>query len=160
MRATSLVLDQAPDIRESLSHFNSVLLDDLYASGEAVPLPTGLARTIALPFPDSGFTPVLSVATRAIWQGMSVDADQARLVNRVLGFSVVPARIYEGESWFDDRAATIVDHAETSATFRNMRDEIRRIADGLFLGRTYYRSGSNPRGRFLMNFVMDYGQRA
>jgi hypothetical protein len=39
-----------------------------------------------------------------------------------------------------------------------MRDEVRRIADGLFLGRSYYRKG--PQGRYVLSFAMDFTRRA
>ena len=50
--------------------------------------------------------------------------------------------------------AIIIDYSETSSTFFYMRDEVRRIADGLWLGRSYYRKG--PRGKYVLTFAMDF----
>jgi hypothetical protein len=101
---------------------------------------------------------VLAKAARVVWQGKSVDASADTLVNRVFGLRLIPAKVYEGESWFDNGRAIIIDYQDTSWSFFYMRDEVRRIADGLFLGRSYYRKG--PQGKYVLSFAMDFTSRA
>ena len=155
MSATSQpVAQSAASVRDGLFRLNEAQLASLYASGASIPIPGGRSRGIALLFPNSGLTPALAQVSRLVWQGKVVDPARGTLVNRVLGFPLIPAKVYEGESWFDDGRAIIIDYADTSSSFFFMRDEVRRIAEGLWLGRSYYRSG--PRGKYVLTFAMDF----
>jgi hypothetical protein len=133
---------------------NAVQLASTYAAGESIPIPGGRSRGIALLFPNTGLTPALAQISRLVWQGKVVYPERGTLVNRVFGFPLIPAKVYEGESWFDDGRAIIIDYSKTSSTFFYMRDEVRRIAEGLWLGRSYYRKG--PRGKYVLTFAMDF----
>ena len=148
------VAESADTLRDGLVHMNEVQLASTYAAGESIAIPGGRSRGIALLFPNSGLTPALALVSRIVWQGKVVDPARGRLVNRVFGFPLIPAKVYEGESWFDDGRAIIIDYADTSSTFFYMRDEVRRIADGLWLGRSYYRNGA--RGKYVLTFAMDF----
>ena len=146
---------EAASLSLALPRMNADELAKVYAGGETVPLPNGDARGIALLFPNSGLSPLLAKIGGVVWQGKSVDAGAGRLINRVFFvLRVIPAKIYEGESWFDDGRAIIIDYADTSTSFFYMRDEVRRVADGLFLGRSYYRKGA--RGKYVLTFTMDF----
>jgi hypothetical protein len=148
------IAESALQVRDGLVRLNAHQLEAVYAAGESIPIPGGRSRGIALLFPNSGLTPLLAQISRLVWQGKVVDPARGTLVNRVVGFPLIPAKVYEGESWFDDGRAIIIDYAETSSSFFYMRDEVRRIADGLWLGRSYYRKG--PRGKYVLTFAMDF----
>jgi hypothetical protein len=154
----SSVQSNAGSLALALPRMTADQLASVYAEGDTVPLPHGDARGIAMLFPNSGLSPVLARAARVVWQGKSVDAAAGTLVNRVFGLRLIPAKVYEGESWFDNGRAIIIDYQDTSRSFFYMRDEVRRIADGLFLGRSYYRK--SPQGRYVLSFAMDFTRRA
>jgi hypothetical protein len=73
--------------------------------------------------------------------------------NRVLGLRVVPAGVFYGESWFDGGPAIILDYAGTSRLFPDVRDEMREVAPGLYLGLTYRRDCPQP--KLLTFFALD-----
>src|SRR5437762_13709432 len=61
-----------------------------------------------------------------------------RLNNRVLpfGFETTPAKVYKAASQFDSSECIVLDYSETSFVARWVRDEIREIAPGVYLGKT------------------------
>ncbi len=150
-------VDATARVRDGLVRLNEAQLASIYAAGVSIPIPGGRSRGIALLFPNSGLTPLLAQVSRLVWQGKVVDPVRGTLVNRVVGFPLIPAKVYEGESWFDDGRAIIIDYSDTSSSFFFMRDEVRRIADNLWLGRSYYRKG--PRGKYVLTFAMDFSAR-
>jgi hypothetical protein len=51
---------------------------------------------------------------------------------------LVKARIYIAPSWFDQQPAIILDYSRTSLIAHKVRDEIREVSPGTFLGIVYY----------------------
>ena len=51
--------------------------------------------------------------------------------------------VYHGESWRDGGPAVIVDYSP-SRLFRNVRDEMREVSPGLYLGLTWVTKRSGP----------------
>jgi hypothetical protein len=78
-------------------------LDETYAAGETGPVPNGHARGYAVLFPKSGLAPMLGRIAPIVWQGKIFNATTGRLVNRVFGLHLIPAKLYHGESWFERR---------------------------------------------------------
>jgi hypothetical protein len=152
------VQSNAGSLALALPRMTADQLASVYSEGATVPLPHGDARGIAMLFRTAASRRCLP--RRRAWsgKGKSVDASAGTLVNRVFGLRLIPAKVYEGESWFDNGRAIIIDYQDTSWSFFYMRDEVRRIADGLFLGRSYYRKG--PQGKYVLSFAMDFTSRA
>ena len=73
---------------------------------------------------------------RLLWQGKVFHGD-GTAHNRVFGVTAVPMTVYHGQSWHDGGPAIVVDYADSWRVFRNVRDEIREVSPGLYLGRTY-----------------------
>ncbi len=46
--------------------------------------------------------------------------------------------MYPDESWFGDGEAVILDYSESSVLVRMIRDEIRKVGDGLYLGQVFW----------------------
>jgi hypothetical protein len=68
------------------------------------------------------------------------------MINRgPLGLEAVRAGVYVGESWLDGRPALVMDYCGLSRLFPDVRDELREVAPGLFLGLTYRRDCPGPR---------------
>jgi hypothetical protein len=67
------------------------------------------------------------------------------MINRVLGLHAVKARVFVGTSWLDGRPSLIMDYCGTSRLFPNVRDEMREIEPGLYVGLTYLRRADGPK---------------
>ena len=56
----------------------------------------------------------------------------------------VPARVYKGASRFDDEECIILDYSKTSFIASWVRDEIREISRGVYLGKVYLLGARMP----------------
>jgi hypothetical protein len=73
------------------------------------------------------------------WQGKVVNARSRALKNKILplGLHAIEADVYTGRSWFDGSDCIVLDYSKRSLVARFVRDEIRRVAPGLYLGLVY-----------------------
>jgi hypothetical protein len=74
------------------------------------------------------------------WQGKVFDPPEGTLKNKVspLGVRAIRARVYVGDSWLDrGTEAIVLDYSRTSLVARWIRDEIREVAPGLWLGKVF-----------------------
>jgi hypothetical protein len=154
MPAPSVILSPAHDIAHALVRMSPAELAEVYAGGSVASIPNGHAKGVAVLFPGSGLSPLLAKIGWLVWQGKNFDATTKRLVNRVIGLRLIPAVLYQGESWFDSGEAVIIDYKDTSMSFSRIRDEIRLIAPDYWLGRSYYRKGE--RGSYVLSFGLDF----
>ena len=118
-------------------------LEALYRSAAIGCPPSGVTRGRAIVNPGSRMTVPTSKIIRVLWQG-KVFTDDGMMVNRVLGMRAVLAHVYAGDSWLDGRPAVVMDYCGASKLFPNVRDEIREIGPGLYLGVTYLRREAGP----------------
>jgi hypothetical protein len=74
-----------------------------------------------------------------VWRGKVLRPEKADLSNliSILGIQAIRARIYRQESWFDGRDCIVLDYSETSRICGWVRDEIREVRPGLYLGLVY-----------------------
>jgi len=120
-------------------------LDAIYEQAPPGALPTGDTRGTAI-VAGSGFARVLARVARLLaWQGKVFDifADDARsgvLVNKItpFGLGLIVAKVYRGTSWMDGRETIIIDYSRTSLLARMVRDEIREVEPGLYLGKVWW----------------------
>ena len=75
------------------------------------------------------------------WKGKVFDPERGELRNRITPFDlhVVAAKVYRGDSWLDQKECIVLDYSETSLIAHWIRDEIREVADGLYLGVAFWR---------------------
>jgi hypothetical protein len=73
---------------------------------------------------------------RLAWQGKVFDPERGELRNEVsaAGVRAVRARVYEAPSWFDQQPCIVLDYSHTSFIAKSIRDEIREVAPGVYLG--------------------------
>jgi hypothetical protein len=115
-------------------------LDDLFSSSPAGPTPAGVADGRAIVAPgtpvEAGLEPLLGVA----WRGKVFYPERRDLLNRIGPFGVLFARaqVYRDASWFDGRETIVLDYSIAGLPFRAIRDEIREVAPGLYLGVVYW----------------------
>ena len=65
-----------------------------------------------------------------------VNARTGRLKNILtpLGIQAIEATVYKQDSWYDGQPCIVLDYSQTSLVARYVRDEIREIAPGVYLG--------------------------
>lgn len=114
-------------------------LDSLYKSAQVGRVPTGSTSGWLLFFPGTPVSTVLRALGRLVWQGKLFAADGQSLVNFVSSFRwrSVPAKVFVGRSWLDHNPTIIVDYSLTSIVARYVRDEIREVAPGLYIGQAF-----------------------
>ncbi|CAB3809193.1 hypothetical protein LMG28688_06938 [Paraburkholderia caffeinitolerans] len=116
-------------------------LDDLFRNSPAGDIPDGEAKGTAIVDPGTVLSDaVANVVKIFAWQGKVFDSQNGVLKNRVSPFGVdaIQATVYKGESWFDGNECIVLDYSKTSIVAHWIRDEIRLIAPGVYLGLVYW----------------------
>jgi hypothetical protein len=116
-------------------------LDTLFESAEAGPIPNGVAKGTAIVAPGTPYTPEIAEFINVFaWQGKTFNAAKKVLVNEitVFGLSAVLARISREPSWVDGKECIVLDYSQTSLIAHWVRDEIRLIGPGLYLGVVFW----------------------
>lgn len=114
-------------------------LEQLYRQSEAGTVWNGYACGRAIYCPDQHFAGLRSKVTRLLWHGKIYHAEDCTLINQWCGFRAIRAKVYYGPSWLDGKPSIIMDYSETSHVWADVRDEVREVAPGLFLGVMYLR---------------------
>jgi hypothetical protein len=116
-------------------------LDDLFRASPAGDIPNGPANGTAIIAPDTRYSvPIAEVINHFGWQGKVFDAANGTLKNRILAFGVeaIIAKVYKGPSWLDGKECIVLDYSQTSIVASRIRDEIRLISPGFYLGKVYW----------------------
>jgi len=119
----------------------TVELDELFKAGTVGPLPDGEAKGTAIISPGTVLTKEMAQMVKLfIWQGKTFDSKSGTLRNRILpiGLNAIVAKVYKGTSWFDGKDCIVLDYSETSTVAHWIRDEIRLISPGIYLGLVYW----------------------
>lgn len=146
-----------------MENFNRLLalspdeLDQAYALAQPGEIPAGSSKGTAIFFP--GFpmlNTLMAKVAHCFWGGKVFDAGDASLKNKVLGaLRLFKARVYKGESYFDGRESIIIDYADTSLVCQRVRDEIRQVGPGLYLGKAFIRQDTG-KGFVAVHFALDF----
>ena len=116
-------------------------LDDLFTGSPAGDIPNGQANGTAIIAPGTAFSPEIAQLINVFsWQGKTFDAAHGTLTNRILAFGLnaIVAQVYKTESWFDGKDCIVLDYSKTSLLAEHIRDEIREIGPGMYLGVVYW----------------------
>lgn len=116
-------------------------LDDLFTSSTAGDIPNGEATGTAIVASGTVFSPeIASLINIFGWQGKTFDAAHGVLRNRILAFGLnaIVATVYKGTSWLDNKECIVLDYSDTSLVAEHIRDEIRQIGPGMYLGKVYW----------------------
>jgi hypothetical protein len=116
-------------------------LDDLFRASPAGDIPDGQAKGTAIIAPGTKYTEsIAEIINHFGWQGKIFDAQRGVLKNRILafGFEAIVAKVYKAPSWLDDKECIVLDYSETSLVAHWIRDEIRLIGPGFYLGKVYW----------------------
>ena len=116
-------------------------LDNLFQSSPAGDIPNGEAQGTAIIAPG---TELEETAAKFIhlfaWQGKVFDAAKGELRNKILpfGMKAIIAKVYKDKSWYDGKECIALDYSQTSLLAHWIRDEIRQVGDGVYLGIVYW----------------------
>lgn len=138
---------------DQLLHMSQAELDALFSAHDSGPIPDGEARGTAIIAPGTLFSPtVAEVINIFAWKGKIFDAGAGLLRNEILPFGVraIVARVYKAPSWLDGKECIVLDYSETSLVASHIRDEIRLVDQGFYLGKVYWDS------KRLIDFSLDF----
>jgi hypothetical protein len=116
-------------------------LDDLFRASPAGDIPNGPAKGTAIIAPGTKYSePIAQMINMFGWQGKVFDAEKGLLKNKITAFGVeaIVARVYKGPSWMDGKECIVLDYSDTSLVAHWIRDEIRLIGPGFYLGKVYW----------------------
>jgi len=128
-------------------------LAELFSSGRAGAIPDGRGRgTVLLGTGGLAARVTAGLAYALAWRGKVVSARTARLLNILtpLQIEAIEAVIYKQDSWYDGAPCIVLDYSKTSFAARRIRDEIREIAPGVFLGIVFWGR------RHVLDFSLDF----
>ena len=132
-------------------------LEALYKSMGPGPIPDGVSDGTATNSPGTWMGWVVERLVALVWKGKIFDRENGTLINRfTFGIKAFEAEVSYGESWLDGKTSIILDYAGGSPLVGWIRDEIRMVAPGLYLGLAYARAkgGAPPRASIL--FTLDF----
>ncbi|MBV9508267.1 MAG: hypothetical protein JO323_25020 [Acidobacteriia bacterium] len=116
-------------------------LDDLFKASPAGPIPDGEAKGTAIIAPGTVFSPEIAEFISLFgWKGKTFDGRHGVLSNRILpfGLNAIIAEVYKDNSWLDGQECIVLDYSKTSLVAHWIRDEIRLIGPGFYLGKVYW----------------------
>jgi hypothetical protein len=116
-------------------------LDDLFRSSPAGDIPSGSADGTAIIAPGTRYSAdIAEIINHFGWQGKVFDAASGTLKNRILAFGVeaIIAKVYKDASWLDGKECIVLDYSQTSIVAQRIRDEIRLVSPGFYLGKVYW----------------------
>ena len=144
-----------PLTADQLLKKTSAELDALFSASPPGEIPEGEATGAAIACPGTlGARICASLVRWFLWQGKVFSAAQKGLINRITAFSfkAIKAEVYPGQSWFDDKDCIVIDYSQTSLVAKFVRDEIRQVAPGLYLGQVFLGQSRQPRLKFSVSF--------
>lgn len=116
-------------------------LDALFTASPAGEIPDGEAAGTAIVAPGTTYSPTIArFISNFAWQGKVFDAEKGVLRNKILplGLNAIIAKVYKDESWLDGKECIVLDYSDTSLLAQWIRDEIRKISPGVYLGKVYW----------------------
>ena len=138
---------------QQLLKMSQAQLDELFSGSASGPIPDGEASGTASVAPGTSFSPEIArFISLFAWQGKIFDAAKGVLRNKILpfGISAIIARVYKEASWLDGKECIVLDYSDTSLVAQWIRDEIREVSPGVYLGKVYW-----GRQR-LIDFVLEF----
>jgi hypothetical protein len=128
-------------------------LDDLFERSPTGDIPNGEGKGTAIIAPGTTYTAdIAELINHFAWQGKVFDSQKGLLRNEILplGMRAIIAKIYKAPSWLDGKECIVLDYSETSLLAHWIRDEIRSIAPGIYLGKVYWNK------KRLIDFALDF----
>ena len=122
-------------------HMSDEQLDDLFRKSPAGEIPEGEGEGTAIIKPGSDVSDEIARFVHLFtWKGKVFDPASGTLKNKILplGHKAIIAQVYKEKSWFDKEPCIVLDYSKTSLVAKWIRDEIREVAPGIYLGIVYW----------------------
>ncbi|HSS15967.1 MAG TPA: hypothetical protein VLQ29_03180 [Candidatus Dormibacteraeota bacterium] len=116
-------------------------LDDLFRNAPPGEIPDGEGEGTAIIMPGSAVSDdVARFVHLFTWKGKVFDRAKGELKNKILpmGHKAIVAKVYKEKSWLDQKECIVLDYSKTSLIAHWIRDEIREVAPGIYLGIVYW----------------------
>ena len=129
---------------------------------ESGPIPDGQAKGTAIVAPGTVFSPEVAEAVNLFaWQGKTFDGPHGVLRNRisVLGLNAIVAEVYKGPSLARQKECIVLDYSKTSTVAEWIRDEIRLLEPGTYLGEVYWEQEAGAPFRAAVRLIRSGEQR-
>jgi hypothetical protein len=123
-----------------LLELSQVDLYQLFRRSGPGAIPSGRGRGTPILFPGTGAAkPAARALGTAVWRGKVFRPESGDLMNlcSVLAIPAIRARVYRQASWLDGEECIVLDYTQTSRVAGWIRDEIREVSPGLYLGLVY-----------------------
>jgi hypothetical protein len=136
MAVNNVTLDIAQLLKMSQAQ-----LDELFGKSPSGPIPNGEAKGTALIAPGTVFShEIAEIVNIFAWKGKTFNAERGTLTNRIspFGLNAIVAEVYKEKSWYDQKECIVLDYSKTSFVAQWIRDEIRLIGPGLYLGKVFW----------------------
>jgi hypothetical protein len=138
-------------------------LDDVFRNVPAGTIPIGQGDGTAIIAPGTAVSDTIAKFVHIFtWKGKffehdPIDPQRATLKNRLLllGTKAIVAQVYRGESWLDGKECIVLDYSQTSIVAQWIRDEIREVSPGLYLGVVYW-GKEKPEAHRLIHFALRF----
>lgn len=128
-------------------------LDALFRASPAGDIPVGEADGKVLIAPGTDVSPLIARFLHIFaWKGKVFDPATGTLKNIILpiGEKAVIAKVYKQASWFDGQECIVLDYSHTSLIAHWVRDEIRLVSPGTYLGIVFWERDK------LINFTLTF----
>lgn len=137
--------DTITDPQEFLK-LSSEQLDEIFRHSTPGEVPVGEGEGTAIIAPGTAVSDAIAKFVHLFsWKGKVFERDPAdpqrgTLKNRLLllGTKAIIAQVYRGESWFDQKECIVLDYSHTSLVAQWVRDEIREVSPGVYLGIVFW----------------------
>jgi hypothetical protein len=116
-------------------------LDDMFSQAPTGPIPQSVVQGTAILFPGTVLSPVIRWFVHVfIWKGKAFENGGTELRNRLTPFGIksIRAKVSYDTSWLDGKKAILIDYSKTSFVAQKIRDEIREVAPGVYLGKVWW----------------------
>ena len=116
-------------------------LDDLFTQSPVGEIPSGEGKGTAIIAPGTNVSDEIARFVNVFtWKGKVFDPEKGELRNKILpmGHKAIVAKVYKDKSWFDQKECIVLDYSKTSLIAHWIRDEIREVSPGIYLGLVYW----------------------
>ena len=120
-------------------------LDALFSKSKPGDIPEGDTDGTAIIASGTKFSSAIAkFVNHFAWQGKVFkrdprDPSRSTLCNKLtlLGFEAIIAQVYKDKSLYDGKECIVLDYSDTSTVAGWIRDELRQVEPGLYLGKVY-----------------------
>jgi hypothetical protein len=135
-------------------------LDQLFRAGSAATIPVGRGKGTVVIKPGRRIaTPLNGVLTAIFWRGKRFTPATKDLKNLIspLAIPAIRAKVYKEPSWHEGKECIVLDYSQTSFIAGWIRDEIREVSPGLYLGLVYGVGRAFCGRRRIARFALTFG---